>query len=110
VARGTSGGLRAGAPRGQNPRLGDRVCSPAHDRHRTGVQRRKARLVAGILATLSTLGRVWRRSQDGQGLAEYAMILALIAIVAIGALVYLGSDVTTILSTVGNSVANPRHG
>ena len=41
---------------------------------------------------------------DGQGLAEYALILALIAIVAIIALIFLGGQVSTILSTVGNSV------
>ena len=41
---------------------------------------------------------------DGQGLAEYALILALIAIVAIVALIYLGGQVSTILSSVGTSV------
>ena len=41
---------------------------------------------------------------DGQGLAEYALILALIAIVAIVALIFLGTQVSTILSTVGSSV------
>jgi pilus assembly protein Flp/PilA len=41
---------------------------------------------------------------EGQGLAEYALILALIAIVAIIALIFLGSQVSGILSTVGNSV------
>ncbi len=45
-----------------------------------------------------------RRDQDGQGLAEYALILALIAIVAIVALIFLGGQVSKILSTVGNSV------
>ena len=44
------------------------------------------------------------RDEDGQGLAEYALILALIAIVAIVALIFLGSQVSSILSTVGNSV------
>jgi pilus assembly protein Flp/PilA len=44
------------------------------------------------------------RDEDGQGLAEYALILALIAIVAIIALIFLGSQVSKILSTVGNSV------
>jgi pilus assembly protein Flp/PilA len=44
------------------------------------------------------------RDDDGQGLAEYALILALIAIVAIIALLFLGGQVSTILSTVGNSV------
>jgi len=44
------------------------------------------------------------RDEEGQGLAEYALILALIAIVAIVALIFLGSQVKTILSTVGASV------
>jgi len=45
-----------------------------------------------------------QRDEDGQGLAEYALILALIAIVAIIALIFLGTQVSGILSTVGNSV------
>jgi len=44
------------------------------------------------------------REEDGQGLAEYALILALIAIVAIVALIFLGGQVSKILSTVGKSV------
>ncbi len=44
------------------------------------------------------------RFQHGQGLAEYALILALIAIVAIVALIFLGGQVSKILSTVGKSV------
>ena len=44
------------------------------------------------------------RDEEGQGLAEYALILALIAIVAIIALIFLGSQVSKILSTVGGSV------
>ena len=44
------------------------------------------------------------RREEGQGLAEYALILALIAIVAIIALIFLGSQVSGILSTVGASV------
>ena len=42
--------------------------------------------------------------EEGQGLAEYALILALIAIVAIIALIFLGGQVSTILNTVGTSV------
>ncbi len=45
-----------------------------------------------------------RDSDRGQGLAEYALILALIAIVAIIALLFLGGQVSKILSTVGKSV------
>jgi pilus assembly protein Flp/PilA len=42
--------------------------------------------------------------ERGQGLAEYALILALIAIVAIAALVFLGGQVSSILSTIGAAV------
>jgi pilus assembly protein Flp/PilA len=42
--------------------------------------------------------------EEGQGLTEYALILALIAIVAIAALTLLGGKVTDALSTVGNSL------
>ena len=45
-----------------------------------------------------------QRDEDGQGLAEYALILALIAIVAIIALIFLGGQVSKILSTVGGSI------
>ena len=40
------------------------------------------------------------RDEEGQGLAEYALILALIAIVAIIALIFLGGQVTQ----------DPQHG
>jgi len=56
---------------------------------------------------MSTLTKFLARVDDdeeGQGLAEYALILALIAIIAIIALIFLGGQVSTILSTVGNSV------
>lgn len=43
-------------------------------------------------------------NEEGQGLTEYALILALIAIVAIAALSFLGGKVTSVLSTVGNSI------
>ena len=53
---------------------------------------------------ITALINLVRRDEDGQGLAEYALILALIAIVAIVALIFLGTQVSGILSTVGNSV------
>ena len=45
--------------------------------------------------------RLLGRGQRGQGLAEYALILALIAIVAIAALVFLGGQISAILSSIG---------
>jgi len=56
------------------------------------------------MALIQTLLASLRRDDEGQGLAEYALILALIAIVAIIALIFLGGRVSQILSNVGNSV------
>jgi len=55
---------------------------------------------------LRSLGRrLWSEvATDGQGLAEYALILALIAIVAIVALIFLGGQISRIVSGVGNSI------
>ena len=44
------------------------------------------------------------KEEDGQALVEYALILALIAIVVIVALNFLGGAVHNTLNTVGNSV------
>ena len=53
---------------------------------------------------LNALISLISRDEEGQGLAEYALILALIAIVAIVALIFLGGQISGILNTVGNSV------
>ena len=52
------------------------------------------------------LARLAQASQDerGQGLAEYALILALIAVIAIAALVFLGTQISSILSNIGASL------
>ena len=57
-----------------------------------------------LLQRLSVIVERVRRSDKGQGLAEYALILALIAIIAIIALIFLGGQVSSILSNVGNSI------
>ena len=52
----------------------------------------------------------FRRRDEAQGLAEYALILALIAIVSIVALLFLGSQISDKMSIVGStigSVASP---
>ena len=54
-------------------------------------------LITQLLASI-------RQDEEGQGLAEYALILALIAVVAIIALIFLGSQVSGILNTVGTSI------
>ena len=47
---------------------------------------------------------VLRQDERGQGLAEYALILALIVVLSIVALVFLGTQISTILSTIAQSV------
>ena len=44
------------------------------------------------------------RNERGQGLAEYALILALIAVVVIAAVTLLGTQIDSILSAVANAV------
>jgi pilus assembly protein Flp/PilA len=57
------------------------------------------------MATFITwLSTAVRRDEEGQGLAEYALILALIAIVVIGAVIFLGGQIGSIMSDVGNSI------
>jgi Flp pilus assembly pilin Flp len=47
-----------------------------------------------------------RRDEKGQTLAEYALILAFIAVLAILAVAFLGEQINAILSEVGNAI-NP---
>lgn len=63
-------------------------------------------VIIAVLTQLSALvARILPRSdEDGQGLAEYALILGLIAVVAIVALIFLGNHVSGTLSTVGNAM------
>jgi pilus assembly protein Flp/PilA len=56
------------------------------------------------MALVNSIYALLQRDEEGQGLAEYALILALIAIVAIVALIFLGGKVSTVLSTVGKSI------
>jgi pilus assembly protein Flp/PilA len=56
-----------------------------------------ARLIRELCAQLA--GR-----EEGQGLAEYALILTMIAVVVIGAVAFFGGQVNTMLSGVGKSI------
>ncbi len=50
------------------------------------------------------------KEEEGQGMTEYGLIIALVAIVVIGALVALGGNLTNVFtkasSTVGNATTN----
>lgn len=43
-------------------------------------------------------------NEDGQGLVEYSLILAFIAVVAIVAVTFLGTDISSALSSIGNAL------
>lgn len=60
-------------------------------------------MVTNVLRAVDRVLWSTRRGQ-GQGLAEYALILALIAIIAIVALLFLGGQTSKILSSLGKSI------
>jgi pilus assembly protein Flp/PilA len=51
---------------------------------------------------------VVENDEEGQGLAEYALILALIAILAVAALIFLGDAINDILSDIGSTLNEDR--
>ncbi len=53
------------------------------------------------------LTRLWTE-ESGQGMAEYGLILALVAVVAIGAFLALGGDISTKIQGVATEISTPR--
>ena len=47
-----------------------------------------------------------RREETAQGMAEYALLAALIAVAAIGAITLLGNEITDVFNSVSNDLAN----
>ncbi|HUT16238.1 MAG TPA: Flp family type IVb pilin [Anaerolineae bacterium] len=48
----------------------------------------------------------WIRREEGQDLTEYALIIALIVILGIAALTFLGGNIGNVLNSVAASLAN----
>ena len=46
----------------------------------------------------------WLKEQEGQGMAEYGLIIALVAIVVIGGISLLGTNLSTIFSSLGSKI------
>jgi pilus assembly protein Flp/PilA len=63
-------------------------------------------LIAGYLITLraSSMASVSLKQDEGQTLAEYALILALIAIIVIVVVATLGSTISGIFNNVSTSI------
>ena len=58
-----------------------------------------------MLQFVEALGGLYIADEsEGQGLVEYALIIAFIAIVVIVAMVFLQDKITTLFSKVGNSL------
>ncbi len=57
-----------------------------------------------LIAAQGRTSLVGREAGRGQGIAEYALILSLIAVVAISMLVTLGQPIQQMLSNLGQSI------
>jgi len=57
-----------------------------------------------VLLTVGTALRARMGDEEGQGLAEYGLILALIAVVCIAALTLLGTNISSALNNIAGSV------
>jgi len=57
-----------------------------------------------IVAVQMLVARLKERSEEGQGMVEYALILAFIAILVIVALKFLQPAISNTLNNVGNSL------
>jgi pilus assembly protein Flp/PilA len=53
---------------------------------------------------LSLMTRVQVMKEDGQALVEYSLILALISVVAIGALIFVGEDVEKVFAKIAEDL------
>jgi Flp pilus assembly pilin Flp len=70
-------------------------------------------IVALVMRLVDPIRNSWNRRDDvlnrrdevGASLVEYALLLALVAVVAIVALKFLGGTVANTLNSVGNSLA-----
>ena len=48
--------------------------------------------------------KTWVYADDGQGLVEYALIIAVIAIAVIVAMIFLRDQISNIFSNIGNNL------
>jgi len=50
--------------------------------------------------------RTFARHEEGQDLIEYALLVALIAVICVGAVTFAGEQVLAIFESIGQSLAN----
>ena len=57
---------------------------------------------------MANVFKIWllaRRSERGQDLAEYALLIGLIAMIVILAITLLGDQISLVFSVIGNNIA-----
>ena len=65
-------------------------------------------IVSLVTRMVDPIRNMWnKKDQIGASLVEYALLLALIAVVALVALHFLGGAVTNTLNNIANNVNNP---
>ena len=56
-----------------------------------------------MTAVMTTIERIWR-DEDGQDIAEYAVMLAVILVIVVGTLRLIGTRANTVFSNVASSI------
>jgi pilus assembly protein Flp/PilA len=57
-----------------------------------------------VMSTRGIIRHSLRRGDAGQGLVEYALIIALVAVVVIGTLILLGPQIASIFQNISNNL------
>jgi pilus assembly protein Flp/PilA len=57
-----------------------------------------------LLMLIQVIHRLRQRDEEGQALVEYALILGLIAVFAIGSLTLLGQNVNSVLNNIASAI------
>jgi pilus assembly protein Flp/PilA len=94
-----------GTPRRAGQQDHSAICSAEWDPYAAGTifeERRYPRMIRDFISTL--LSRFQSEDEEGQTLVEYGLLLALIAIIVIVALLFLGPIVSNIFSNVGGQL------
>jgi pilus assembly protein Flp/PilA len=87
-------------PRRTNPQPKNR----RESNRRAAVPQKRRHEMLALYSMVETWLRTRADSEEGQGLAEYGLILALVAVVAIVALTGLGSAIVSTLGSVTSSL------
>jgi Flp pilus assembly pilin Flp len=66
--------------------------------------RREVKLVLKLAAYVQTLLGRFDRDEEGQTMAEYAVILSVISALVIAALLLLGTNITTVIGRIADAI------